>query len=212
MFSGWRTSPEDTLRERTKLASRDLRHNAYKQEELRRSIKQLEAAIAKEKNPIEKRRLVVALVTKQRQLDGEIDDGMRTQRTIATMEKSKMMCRRHDDAKALAASMSAMSRGATPTSVARIQETLLTAQSSLEITGDMLDDMDRPAPDEQQTIDDQVDSMMDMFDSRSALEIGATMPDTQSFPAIPTPSPAPSPHPHPSLHDIEQRLARLLTN
>lgn len=206
MFSGWRTTPEDALRERSRLASRDLRHSAHRQKELRGVIGRLESAIAREKNPTEKRRLVVALVTKQRELEGVIGDAQRTSRTLDTMEKNKAMCRRLDDAKALSAAMSAMSRSATPADVARLQESLLTSQSTLEITGEMIDELDRPSSSDQQSIDDQVDSIMEMMDSEEALDRGAT-----SFPAIPVGSDTmPSPHPPPNVHDIEERLARLL--
>lgn len=207
---GWRKSPEDTLKERTRLATRDLRQSSRRQGELHSEIAALKTAVARARDPAEERRLVTVLVMKQRQLDTEVDQAMRTQRSMDTMEKSRRLCRRHEDAKALAASMSAMSRGATPTSVARIQETLLTAQSSLEITDSMLNEMDNPAPDEQQTIDDQVDDMLDMLGSQRALDLGSAMPSAPSFPAIPA-SDAPSSSPHPSMRDIEERLERLRT-
>jgi len=209
---GWRSSPEDTLRERTRLATRDLRQSSRKQTELHAEIARIKAAVGRARDPAEERRLVTVLVMKQRQLDSEVDNAMRTQRSMDTMEKSRRLCRRHEDAKALAASMSAMSRGATPTSVARIQETLMTAQSSLEITDSMLSEMDNPAPDEQQTIDADVDDMLEMLGSQRALEVGTSMPSFPALPAVPVASPGDAPPPpHPSMREIEERLERLLT-
>lgn len=203
---GWRKSPEDALKERKRLANRDLRNNVYEQEALQKAIAQIDASLAREKDPIQKRRLVTARVMKQRELDECIVKAQRTGRTIKTMDRTKDMCTRLDDARALDAAMSSMSRGATPAEVGRIQESLLTSQSSLEIVGDMLNDMDQPSTADQEDVDDEVDHILEMMDSAHALDVDAT-----SFPIIPSGSaPSPSPHPHPSVQDIEERLQRLM--
>lgn len=201
---GWRTSPEAALKERRTVHQRELRNNAYKQAELRKAVQALELAIKREKDPGEKRRLCAALVQKRSQLDREAESAVRTQRTMETMERGGEMSRRLDDVQALAASMSAMSRRASPAAVARMQETIITAQSSLDIASDIMDDIDRPAADAQQSFDDQVDEMMEKLDSENALEIGSSLP---SFPSIPVGG---APSPHPTVQSIEERLQRLL--
>ena len=209
---GWRSSPEAVLAERRKVSVRALRDNARKQEELRRCIKELDAAVRRERDPQEKRRLATALIQKRSDLDRTVESASRTHKSLNAMDRGSDTIRRLEDSEALAASMSAMSRKASPESVAKTQEILMTAQAKMDMTDDLLNSMDQHDSNAAYTVDEQVDELLDQLNSEKALDIGATMPSTPFFPPIPvsaSSSDTPSPHPTVRIDDIEERLRQL---
>lgn len=90
----------------------------------------------------------------------------------------------------------------------------MTAQASIEMTEEILDDIDRPDFEVQQSMEDQVEMMLEQIDSEDALKVTVSMPSPASFPAIAFPSVAASsssdPPPSVSLDEIEERLSRLM--
>lgn len=209
---GWRTSPEAALAERRKISIRALRDNARKQEQLRKSIKELDVAVRKESDPQEKRRLATALIQKRADLDRTVDSASRTHKSLNAMDRGSDTIRRLEDSEALAASMSAMSRKANPEAVAKTQEMLMTAQAKMDMTDDLLNSMNQHDSTAEFTVDDQVNELLEQLDSEKALDIGGTMPAAPSFPPIPisaSSSDPPSPHPTVRLDDIEERLRQL---
>ncbi|MFY7869797.1 MAG: Snf7 family protein [Exiguobacterium sp.] len=209
---GWRTSPEATLAERRKVSIRALRDNARKQDELRKTIKELDAAVRRETDPQEKRRLAVALIQKRKDLDHTVESASRTHKSLNAMDRGSDTIRRLEDSEALAASMSAMSRKASPESVAKTQEMLMTAQAKMDMTDDLLNSMDQRDANTEFTVEDEANELLEQLDSEKALDIGGTMPAAPSFPPIPisaSSSDPPSPHPTVRLDDIEERLRQL---
>lgn len=213
---GWRSSPEQLLKERCRVGQKELRQNARRQQELEGAIDKLKDMIKKEKDMTRRKTLCGVLIQKQTELKRLTDSAQRTQRTLDTMERSKETSRRLDDTNALAASMSSMARRASPASIARTQEMIMTAQASLEMTEEILDDIDRPDFEVQQSMEDQVAMMLEQIDSEDALKVTSSMPSAAAFPAIQFPAVASSsssssdPPPSISLDEIEERLSRLL--
>lgn len=213
---GWRPSPEALLRERCRVGEKELRRNARRQQDLEAAVDKLTAMIKQEKDINKRKTLCGALIQKKTELQRLVDSAQRTRRTLDTMERSKETSRRLDDTNALAASMSSMARRASPVAIARTQEMIMTAQASLEMTEDILDDIDRPDSEVQQSMEDQVANMLEQIDSEDALEVTSSMPSAAIFPAIAFPAVASSsssssdPPPTVSLESIEERLSRLM--
>jgi len=198
------------------VGERELRHNARKQQDLESAIGKLTAMVKQEKDVNKRKTLCSTLILKKTELQRTVDSAQRTRRTLDTMERSKDTSRRLDDTNALAASLSSMARRASPTSIAKTQEMIMTAQASIEMTEEILDDIDRPDFEVQQSMEDQVEMMLEQIDSEDALKMTVSMPSPASFPAIAFPSVAASsssssdPPPSVSLDEIEERLSRLL--
>jgi hypothetical protein len=205
---GWRPTPEALLKERCRDASRELRRNAREQQDTEAAISKLTQAIRAEKDPNKRKALCSVLIQKQMDQKHLIDSAQRTQRTMRTMERSKDTARRLKDTKALAASMSSMARQARPESVAKTHEMIMTAQASIEMTEDILDDLDRPDHETQQDMEDQVALMLEQIDSENALKVTIDMPSPASFPAIP--AVAASSSSSVDVDEIQQRLDRLM--